>query len=120
VALLHRLLHDKTPDASGGADYEHSETLALHAGTISSIRAQGVQCARIANEGQELGRNVDQALAIVPDAEVRSDVSLDLRITAAECSEHAEGQELARGDVDPPRATQSPKQLADRKCWMCC
>ena len=78
-------------------------------------RTQRVKRARVANERQELGRDVDEPRAIVPDTEIRGDVSLDLRITAAERGEHAEGQELARRDVDSAASTQSPKQLAERK-----
>jgi hypothetical protein len=43
----------------------------------------------------------EAGLQLPSDPDVRGDVSIDLRITAAERGEHAECQELACGDIDP-------------------
>ena len=74
VPLPDCLLDDETSDAAGGTDDEHGQLLMAHAGDDLVDRAQRVECPRVADERQELGRDVDEPLAIVPDTEIRCDV----------------------------------------------
>src|SRR5271166_5868640 len=62
---------------------------------------QRVERARVPDERQKLGQHIDETSAVVADLEVGRDMALDLRVASANCGEHAEGEKLARRDVDP-------------------
>ena len=76
--------------------------------------AEPVEGARVADEGQQLGDDIDQARAIVADVEVRRHVPLHLRLAAAERDQHREREEFAGTEVMPVRVKWSPKQFPDR------
>ncbi len=57
--------------------------------------AQPIERARVADERDELGEDIDQPASVVADIEVRGDVPLDLRFASAERDEHGEGEQFA-------------------------